>query len=282
MDNLLTFDVEEWFHANYDGVDLSVHRGGSSRFRTQMDVVFQLCRDANCKATFFVLGCIAEDYPDIVRTMVTEGHEVASHGYGHELAYKQSADAFRLDVKRSIDILEGVTGRKVLGYRAPSWSIAKSNLYFLEILEALGLCYDASIFPVKTFLYGIPDAPTTIHRPVIDGRELGLTEVPTSVMRLFGRNIGFSGGFYFRLFPNMVVRHAISALNRRGEPAVIYLHPRELDPEEHRLQLPAKERFIHYYNISKTRTKLTDILKELKFTSVGHYLKQSGHIRGQS
>lgn len=278
MDNLLTFDVEEWFHANYDGVDLSVHRGGGSRFRAQMEDVFQLCRDANCKATFFVLGCIAEDYPDIVRMMAAEGHEVASHGYGHELAYRQSAEAFRLDVKRSIDILESVTGKKVLGYRAPSWSIVESNVCFLEILEDMELCYDASIFPVKTFLYGIPDAPTSIHRPVIKGRELSLTEVPTSIMRVFGRNVGFSGGFYFRLFPNMLVKHVIASLNRRGEPAVIYLHPRELDPEEQRLSLPFKENFIHYHNIGNTRAKLTKIISAFRFTSIGSYLKQTGQI----
>lgn len=271
--NMLTFDIEEWFHANYDNNDLNGLRGKGSNFRAQMDKILQLCSDQGCKATFFVLGSIGEDYPDAVRALVREGHEVASHGYSHQLAYKQTFDEFRADVKRSVDILEQVTGAKILGYRAPSWSIVESNLYYLEALEELGLTYDASIFPVKTFLYGIPAAPTVIHKPQVNGRQLNLYEVPMSVVTIGGRNMGYSGGFYFRFFPAFFVKNVIHRANRQGKSAIIYLHPRELDPGEQRLKLPCKEAFIHFYNIHSTEGKLKDILKTFSFTTVSHYLK---------
>ena len=164
--NMLTFDIEEWFHANFDGVSLEPAAGRSSNFRSHMDTLLRICRETDCKATFFVLGCIGENYPDVVKAIAREGHDVASHGYGHQLAYKQTFEEFRDDVKKSVDILEHLTGTKVLGYRAPSWSIVESNLHYLEALEELGMKYDASIFPVKTFLYGIPTAPTEIHKQI--------------------------------------------------------------------------------------------------------------------
>ena len=277
MINTLTFDIEEWFHANYDQVNSTDCRGKGSNFKAQMDTILQLCSDAGSKATFFVLGCIAEDYPEVVRAIVQEGHEVASHGYGHQLAYKQTIEEFAADVKKSVAILEDVTSTKVIGYRAPSWSIVESNLHYLERLEEMGMKYDASIFPVKTFLYGIPTAPTKIHKPRVNGRELDLYEVPMSVFKLTGRNIGYSGGFYFRFFPLFFIKHAISAANRKGEAAIVYLHPRELDGLERRLSLPYKESFIQYYNVNGTKAKLEDIMKSFTFISISEHLKRFGY-----
>lgn len=270
--NMLTFDIEEWFHANYDEVKPDLSLG--SQFRANMDTLLRICSEAGCKATFFVLGYIGEHYPDVVKRIAREGHDVASHGYGHELAYRQTPEQFHDDVKKSIDILEHLTGTKVLGYRAPSWSIVERNLHYLEVLEALGLKYDASIFPVKTFLYGIPDAPTFIHRPVVRGRELKLYEVPMSVVRVSGRNVGYSGGFYFRFFPRLFIRQAIASANRQGKQAIVYLHPREVNPSESKLRLPWKEHFIHYYNVRGTEAKLAHIVKSFPFTSIAEHLER--------
>ncbi|MEF3304683.1 DUF3473 domain-containing protein [Paenibacillus sp. GYB003] len=277
--NMLTFDIEEWFHANYDGLAMD-GAGKETHFRANMDELLRLCSDANAKATFFVLGYIGERYPDVVRAIAREGHDVASHGYGHELAYKQTYEQFYEDVRKSVGILESLTGKPVLGYRAPSWSIVERNLHYLEALEKLGLKYDASVFPVRTFLYGIPDAPTHIHKPRVGGRELDLYEVPMSVMRLAGRNIGYSGGFYFRFFPTFYIKRQIAKANRRGENAIVYLHPREIDPTEHRLELPAKERFIHYYNVGGTKAKLASILHSFRFTSIADHLRQTHGLDG--
>lgn len=276
ISNMLTFDIEEWFHANYDGLeDFAASKRRGSNFRAHMDTLLEMCRESGSKATFFTLGCIGEDYPDVVKAIVREGHDLASHGYGHQLAYKQTYDEFYADVKKSVDILEQLTGQKVLGYRAPSWSIVESNLHYLEALEDMGLKYDASIFPVKTFLYGIPTAPRDIHRPVVNGRELDLFEVPMSVMRMAGRNIGYSGGFYFRFFPRFLIKQAIRSANRQGKNAIVYLHPREIDAHEHKLQLPAKEAFIHYYSVGRTKAKLADIMASFNFTSISEHLKHN-------
>jgi polysaccharide deacetylase family protein (PEP-CTERM system associated) len=272
--NMLTFDIEEWFHANYDSI-AAPDRSRGSNFRAHMDTLLRICRETDCKATFFVLGCIGEDYPDVVKAIAREGHDVASHGYAHELAYKQTIDEFRDDVKKSVDILENLTGTKVLGYRAPSWSIVEDNLHYLEVLEEMGMKYDASIFPVKTFLYGIPTAPTEIHKPRVNGREIDLYEVPMSVMKLGGKNIGYSGGFYFRFFPRLLIKNAIRSANRRGHSSIVYLHPREIDAYEQKLDLPFKENFIHYYSVGRTQNKLEDILRSFNFTSISEHLKSN-------
>ncbi len=272
--NILTFDIEDWYHANYDGVNLDACRGTASHFRANMELVLRLCEEAGCKATFFVLGCIGEEYPDVVRAIACAGHEVASHGYSHQLAYQQTFDEFRADVEKSIEILQPLSGMIVTGYRAPSWSIIERNHHYLEALESLGMKYDASIFPVKTFLYGIPNAPTAIHRPCVNGRELDLYEVPMSVMNVCGKNVGFSGGFYFRLFPQWLIKRAIRSANRQGDSAIIYLHPRELDATERRLSLPRLESFIQYYNVGKNQTKLENVLRSFRFTSITEKLNE--------
>lgn len=282
LTNILTFDTEEWFHANYEQVDIKASRGRGSNFQRQVENLLQLCDDAGSRATFFVLGSVAEDYPAVVRAIAGQGHEIASHGFGHELAYKQSIAEFRADVKQSIDMLEAVAGCAVKGYRAPSWSIIKSNLHYLTVLEELGLDYDASIFPVKTFLYGIPDAPTGIHRPCIDGRPLNLYEVSTSVISIAGRNVGYSGGFYFRFFPAALIRQAIRAANKQGKPAIVYLHPREIDPGEQRLALPFPESFIHYCNIGSAKAKLENVMRSFKFVSVSEYLDRMKEVKTQT
>lgn len=270
--NILTFDIEEWYHANFEGVNLASHRGTDSHFRANMELILQLCADTGCKATFFVLGCIGERYPDVVNSIARAGHEVASHGYGHQLAYRQTVDEFRDDVQKSAGILQDIIGTHVVGYRAPSWSIVESNLHYLEVLESLGMKYDASIFPVRTFLYGIPNACTSIHRPCVNGRELDLYEVPMSVVKVCGKNVGFSGGFYFRFFPGWLIKKGIRAVNAQGRSAIVYLHPRELDPAERRLSLPRLESFIQYFNVAGTRSKLEDILRYSRFTSIAERL----------
>lgn len=273
MKNILTFDIEEWFHANYCSTEKLESRC-KSNFQANMDKLLELCNKNQCKATFFVLGCIGENYRDIVRAIDREGHDVASHGYSHELAYSQTFNEFTEDVKKSVGILEDITGKKVLGYRAPSWSIVEKNLHYLEALEQLGLKYDASIFPVKTFLYGMPHAPRGIHKPIVNGKELGLYEIPTSVFDFLGRGIGYSGGFYFRFFPEFFIKKQIQKSNNLNVPSIVYLHPRELDAGEQRLKLPPKERFIHYYNVEGTFQKLDRIMKEYDFTSIRDLLSE--------
>ena len=269
---MLSFDIEDWYHANYQQVDMSACRSRSFHFRENMHRLLEICALNNAKATFFTLGTIAEDFPDVVREIVAQGHELASHGYSHELAYKQTESEFKADVQKSITILEDVSAVKIKGYRAPSWSIIKENLHYLEILQDLGLEYDASIFPVKTFLYGIPDAPQKIHQPLVNGRQLQIYEVPMSVQSVLGKTIGYSGGFYLRLFPEFLIKYFIKANLSKDKYTILYLHPRELDPTEQRLELPFLENLIHYYNIDSTAGKLHNLLTQSKFVSISEYL----------
>lgn len=270
--NILTFDIEEWFHANYED-EMHIPKAGESNFIKNMDRILELCRRNSCKATFFVLGYIAENYPQVVRDIIKEGHEVASHGYGHQLAYTQTYDEFKADVEKSVKLLEDVTGEKVLGYRAPSWSIVKKNIHYLKALEEIGLKYDASIFPVQNFLYGIPDVNRKIHRPKVEGKELNIWEVPTSVFNIMNKGMGYSGGFYFRFFPRFFIDYQVKKSEREGKPAIVYLHPREIDKDERKITLPPKERFIHYYNIGGTYKKLDSITNKHEFTSIRNVLK---------
>lgn len=275
--NMLSFDIEDWYHANYQAIDMSAYRSRSFNFSKNMYKLLEICAQNQAKATFFTLGTIAEDFPDIVREIIAQGHELASHGYSHELAYKQTVTEFRADVQKSINILQETTGVKIKGYRAPSWSITKDNMHYLETLQELGLQYDASIFPVKTFLYGIPDAPQNIHQPTVNGKQLELYEIPMSVINMFGKTIGYSGGFYLRLFPKLLIKHFIKSNLKKSKYTILYLHPRELDSSEQKLDLPFLENLIHYYNISSTASKLDSLLAAGQFTSLSEYLSMHNH-----
>ncbi len=272
MKHMLTFDIEDWYHANYSSLDMSAYRVQKSNFEQNMHRLLQLCADNNAKATFFTLGTIAEDYPNIIKDIVAQGHELACHGYSHELAYKQTPQEFQEDVRKSISILEDVGNTSIYGYRAPSWSIIKKNHEYLQILHDLGLKYDASIFPVKTFLYGIPDAPQSIHFPLVDSNSIDFHEVPMSVLDFFGKTFGYSGGFYLRFFPYTLIKHFIKTNENRGKYTIVYLHPREIDPYEKRLDLPFKERLIHYFNLKNTEQKLSNLLRDFKFVSIKEYI----------
>ncbi len=272
MLNLMTFDVEEWYHANYcDNIDIK--RPVISRLACNLEKLLKLCSQNSCKATFFILGCTADKLRGLIREISSEGHEIASHGHVHELVYKKSFNWFINDIRKSVSALEDITGKKVIGYRAPSWSITETNIHFLEGLEKIGLKYDSSIFPAKTFLYGVPKAGRELYKLAIGGRELDVYEVPPSVFNFFGKSIGFSGGFYFRIFPVCMVDMLIKMRNWRECPALVYLHPREIDCEEGKLELSPLHNFIHYCNIAGTYGKLDFIMKKHSFTSIENYLK---------
>ncbi len=268
MINIFTVDTEDWFHANYEGTDFSDDLKESSTVERNVDSYLEHLEGYGCKATFFVLGTVAEQFPQMIRRIADCGHEIASHGYAHLLVYRQSPEEFREDVHKSKSLLEDISGRRVLGYRAPSWSVVKESLWALDVLVQEGFLYDSSIFPTKNFLYGIPDAPRFANRPVVDGREAGILEIPPSTFRAAGLNIPFSGGFYFRALPFFLIDWFTSSVNSSGEPAVFYLHPREIDPAQPRLELSLRDGFIHYCGINGCERKLLKLLKKHKTASI--------------
>jgi polysaccharide deacetylase family protein (PEP-CTERM system associated) len=264
--NALTIDVEEWFHVSLFRKKIRREDWESlkSTVVAETCLVLKILAEKNVKATFFVLGWVAERYPEIVIALQENGHEIGSHTYSHQIIYEQSRQEFSADVQRSITILEDLTRAPVRGFRAPSYSITRSSLWAWEALADLGITCDSSIFPVKHDLYGIPDAPRFPFYINLKDRSR-LIEVPLSTIQLRGKNIPMAGGGYLRLYPYWFIRNSIRRINREGRPAIIYLHPWELDPDLPRLRVGFLKELRHYGNLALTADKLRRLLDEFAF-----------------
>lgn len=273
MENILTIDLEEWFHANYNDQVFDPQKTYEVRIIQNTERLLTLFAKHKAKATFFVLGFVAEKHPQLIRDIASEGHEIATHGYAHQLIYQQTPDEFKKDVCRAKKCVEEIIGRSVKGYRAPSWSITPRSLWAWDILEELGFIYDASVFPINTYLYGLPSSPRFPYHPNYCGKTLNLLEVPSSTVQIFNKNIPFAGGFYFRALPYPMIAQCIKTVNQEGHPAIVYLHPREIDPGQPHLTLSRKENLIHYYGISGCERKLIRVLKKFEFTSIEEYFE---------
>ncbi len=263
MSNLFfTLDVEEWYHANYDNVEHGGYDPARTNLESNVDRLIDLCGQYNIKSTCFVLGSVAESKPRMVSKLHRAGHEIASHGYGHRLVYNMPPAEFEADLTRANDLLENITGEKVLGFRAPSWSVKEENLsWYYAVLEKLGFTYSSSVYPAQTFLYGIPGFPETAGYPVVEGKAAAIVEIPVPVVNLLGKKIGFSGGFYFRFFPGWFIKRCLRRKTAETDQTFIYLHPREIDTRQPRLSLPLLERFIHYWGIGACQEKLERVIE---------------------
>jgi polysaccharide deacetylase family protein (PEP-CTERM system associated) len=261
----LTIDVEEHFqvHAFETVVDRSTWDGHSSRVVDNTLRILRLLAEYNVRATFFVLGWVADRYPDLVKKIAASGHEIATHGYWHELVYRQTPKEFAADLTQSLDAIGRVlNGLRPMGYRAPAFSITEQSLWALDVLRDHNIIYDSSIFPLAAHdRYGISNASRFANKMCDD-----LWEFPVSTVRLGRQNWPVAGGGYFRLFPLWITRQAIRHLNKQGQPAVIYLHPWEFDPDQPRIpDAPLLSRFRHYVNIHKTESRLRALLNEFEF-----------------
>ena len=265
--NALTIDVEDYFQVSaFDGhVRRDAWEKMPSRIERNVEQLLQLLDDRRARATFFTLGWIAERHPSLVRRIVGQGHELASHGYGHRRASDLDHTAFSHDIRHAKSLLGDIAGTAVIGYRAPSFSIGKSNLWAFDCIAAAGYRYSSSIYPVQHDHYGMPDAPRFPYR-VRDG----LLEIPVTTTRLFGRNLPAGGGGYFRLAPYHVSRWAIARVNRQEQrPAIFYFHPWEIDPEQPRVGgVGLKTRFRHYLNLHRTKARLTRLLTDFEWDRV--------------
>lgn len=262
--NALTIDVEDYFQVSAFAPYIDRAHWDSQECRVERNVhrLLDLLASKQTHATFFTLGWIAKRYPALVRRLVAEGHELASHGYGHQRASDLSETAFTDDVRSAKAILEDIGGVAVLGYRAPSFSIGAANLWALDVLQQTGHRYSSSIYPVKHDHYGSPDAPRFAH--VV--RE-GLLEIPPTTLRLFRRNLPSSGGGFFRLLPYELSRWMLQQVNRRDDqPAVFYCHPWEIDTAQPKIAgVGWKSRFRHYVNIDKTEQRLARLLDDFRW-----------------
>lgn len=267
--NAMTVDVEDYFQVSAfekyipsSDWDSLPHRVVDNSMR-----ILDIFAANKTKATFFTLGWVAERYPDLIRRIVDEGHELASHGYRHIRVTEQTPTQFREDIKKTKQILEDISGQQIIGYRAASYSISANNLWALEVLEEEGYRYSSSIYPVKHDLYGIPSAPRFAFHPE---NTRGLLEIPISTFRILDKNIPCGGGGFFRLYPYRLSKWAYRYLNNQEkQPGIFYFHPWEIDPDQPRQQsLPIKTRFRHYLNLSRMEMRLTNLLTDFTWDSM--------------
>lgn len=268
--NAMSVDVEEHFqvHAFAGQIARADWPSHESRVERNTERVLQIFAERGVRATFFVLGWVAERHPALIRRIVAEGHELGSHGYCHIRADQQAPEEFREDIRRTKGLLEDAGGVRVEGYRAASFSINKRNWWAFDVLADEGYRYSSSVFPVHHDQYGVPDAPRDPFVPSPDAR--GLVELPMSTVRMFGQNMPCSGGGYFRLFPYLLFQQAVRRLNNgENRPCMFYFHPWEIDPDQPRIQgAPLKSRLRHYTNLKRMEAKLRRLLGEFSWDRV--------------
>jgi len=268
--NALSIDLEEWFcghilehglsRKNWDRQELRVV--GVTR------LLLKILQRHRTKATFFILGWLAEREPELVNEIETLGHEIGTHGYSHTSLTKMTADEFEADLTNALKVTRKYIRGEILGFRAPHFTITKKTMWALDILVRHGIKYDSSVFPIGLHPdYGISDAQLDIYRITPD-----IIEVPLSTVSVLGVRIPCGGGGYFRLYPYRLTKSFLDRCNRKGRPAVFYLHPWELDPHQPRLKLPYLSRFRHYNNLDKTSYRLNRLLEDFEFTTIREVL----------
>lgn len=271
--NAMTVDVEDYFQVSAfeRHVDRRDWPNYESRVCANTERLLDLFERTAVRATFFTLGWVADRFPRLVRAIVANGHELASHGYAHRLTYDLDRGSFREDIRRARASLECAAGIRVVGYRAPSYSIVERTLWALDVLVEEGYEYDASIYPIRHDRYGMPGWHRHVHR--VERARGGIWEVPGSTVQVLGANLPIGGGGYFRLLPYRWTRRGIRHVNDvEGQPAIFYLHPWEIDPGQPRLRASALSRFRHYRNLHKTYGRLEQLLAEFRFAPVSEIL----------
>ena len=270
----LTLDLEEYFQVSAFDSPARRQQWGSleSRVESNAAKVLGLLAEKKTRATFFVLGWIAQRHPGLVRTIVGEGHEIASHGYAHELVTSQTPQQFREDVRKTKRLLEDLTGAPVNGYRAPSFTVTRETAWALAILVEEGYAYDSSIFPIHHDRYGMPEADPLPHRRETPSGSIW--EIPPSTVTIAGVRVPIAGGGYFRIFPYALLRRCLKKVESEAQPLVMYLHPWELDPDQPRMQGPWLSRFRHYINLDKTTGRFAQLLDEFEFGPVSDVFRE--------
>jgi len=274
--NAMTVDVEDYFQVSAFERYISRQDWDSIKPRVYENTakILDLFGEYQIQATFFTLGWVAERYPELIKRMVAEGHEVASHGFEHIRVTEQTPEQFKSDVTKTKMLLEDISGCPVSGYRAASYSIGANNLWALPILEEAGYRYSSSIYPVKHDLYGMPDAPRVAFNP---NNTADLLEIPITTIRCFGRNMPCGGGGFFRLYPYVLSKWAYRYINSvEKQPGIFYFHPWEIDPDQPvQANLSVKTRFRHYLNLSKMETRLRNLLSDFSWDTMQHVFLES-------
>lgn len=264
---VFTVDVEDWYQTSDFHFPRDTWPQYECRVLPNTLRILDLLDTFQAKGTFFVLGCIAQQHPQLVREIYSRGHEVACHGGWHQMLTRMTPSEVKEDITWAKSLLEDLTGNPIRAFRAPSWSISWGNLWVLELLESLGFVVDSSVQPFRTPLSGMKGVPKMPFHPRINGRDLNILEVPPTVGSLVGMPVPFSGGLYLRMVPIPIIR---SLLRKAGELglAMLYTHPWEWDGGQPRLPVSWLIRFVHYYHLRVTEDKVTDLLYKFQFTTL--------------
>jgi len=280
MENILTIDVEELFHTEY----ARNLRRKENVFRTPFSLlaILKLLGEHNTKATFFVVGEVAEKYPSVIKEIFDDGHEVAFHSYDHKPLWEKNPKQLEKEIERFNKLLTSITGERCIGFRAPSFSLNNKTKWALEVLEKAGMLYDSSVFPAWTPLYGVSGARVKPYKPSKDDltvEDTGgkLWEFPLAVYSLLGLQIPAAGGFYLRFMPSLVWK-ALKKINKLGSLGVIFIHNWELDTETPKLRLSPYRSFVTYHNIERTVEVFKRLLRDFQFASFVEYIKATGMV----
>lgn len=278
MKNALSVDIEDYFQVSAfeNVIDRSDWESLPCRVEQNTDKVMQIFADHDAKGTFFILGWVAERYPQLIKRIAEQGHEIASHGWDHIRVINMSKEEFRTDVTKTKSLLEDISGTHVKGYRAPSYSIGSANLWALEILQETGHKYSSSIYPIQHDLYGMPHAPRFAFYP----NDLEIIEVPVTTTKVLGKNFPCGGGGYFRLLPYLWSKRAINKVNMvDGEAAIFYFHPWEIDPQQPRQSnTTLKTRVRHYTNLAKMEQRLRRLLLDFSWDRMDNIFLQDQEL----
>lgn len=282
--NYLTIDVEDYFHVSaFENISApDTWNARECRVEGNTDLILDILDEYDTKATFFILGWVAERYPHLTKAISARGHEIACHSYLHQRVALQDRDSYRQDIRRAKALLEDQIGMPVLGYRAPSYSITRQTAWAFDELIDAGFEYDSSIFPMRHDFYGIPDWPRFagyavkqgdqwIAADAIQTGQKGIREIPITTLHLVGKNLPIAGGGYFRLLPYQLTRWGLKQINdKEQQPFVFYLHPWEFDPHQPRMAgAKLKSRFRHYLNLDRTEARFRALLQDFSFQPLG-------------
>lgn len=280
MINALTIDVEDYFHVTAFERQIKPDEWDTYPLRVEGNTlrILDMLDEFALRATFFVLGWVAERLPGLVREIHRRGHEIACHGYGHQLIYRLSPQEFRKDISKAKTILEDICGERVYGYRAPSYSITTESLWALDILVEEGFSYDSSIFPITHDIYGIPGGKRFPHEITTHAGKILEFPISTFPLKVGGwqSRLPIAGGGYLRLFPAALVARAIQAINtKEKQPVIVYFHPWEIDPQQPRIKAGLKSCFRHYLNLERMELKIRHLLDNFRFSSAKDILGQA-------
>jgi polysaccharide deacetylase family protein (PEP-CTERM system associated) len=277
MLNAISVDVEEYFHVEAFAGVISPDSWASyeSRIERNTNDILELFLKYNTKATFYILGCVAERYPALIKMIAAVGHEIGCHGFWHRPIYRQTPDQFRLDIRKARNILMEIINAPIVSYRAPSFSVTQATLWALDIMVEEGFHIDSSIFPIRHDIYGIPNGKRFPYQQITPANKQ-ITEFPPSTIRLGKNNLGVAGGGYLRLLPYNFTRWAIRHINNvENQPIMVYFHPWEIDPEQPRIPASWKSKVRHYTNLNKMRGKIEKLLNDFQFDTVSSSCSQN-------